>query len=166
MINIYFNTPKTGPEFTNWDDHAGNAGREGHFAKFMKIRLPYMDQALATLIEDIHAQDLQQQILVVVVGEFGRTPVMRYGVPNRSYGRDHWPQAYSALLAGGNLKMGQVVGATNSKSEYPTKRPYTPQDLLATIYHHLGIDHTQTFNDFGGRPVHILNEAKPIAELI
>ncbi len=166
VINIYFNTPKTGPEFTNWDDHAGNAGREGHFAKFMKIRLPYMDQALATLIEDIHAQDLQQQILVVVVGEFGRTPVMRYGVPNRSYGRDHWPQAYSALLAGGNLKMGQIVGATNSKSEYPTERPYTPQDLLATIYHHLGIDHTQTFDDFGGRPVHILNEAKPIAELI
>ncbi len=166
VINIYFNTPKTGPEFTNWDDHAGNAGREGHFAKFMKIRLPYMDQALATLIEDIHAQDLQQQILVVVVGEFGRTPVMRYGVPNRSYGRDHWPQAYSALVAGGDLKMGQVVGATNSKSEYPTESPYTPQDLLATIYHHLGIDHKQTFDDFGGRPVHILSDAKPIAELI
>jgi len=166
VINIYFNTPKTGPEFTNWDDHAGNAGREGHFAKFMKTRLSYMDQALATLIEDIYAQDLQQQILVVVVGEFGRTPVMRYGPPNRSFGRDHWPQAYSALLAGGNLNMGQVVGATNSKSEYPTERPYTPQDLLATIYHHLGIDHTQTFDDFGGRPVHILSDAKPIAELI
>ena len=62
--------------------------------------------------------------------------------------------------------MVQVVGATNSKSEYPTVSPYTPQDLLATIYHHLGIDHSQTFDDFRGRPVHILSEAKPIAELI
>ena len=166
VINIYFNTPKTGQEFTNWDDHPGNAGREGHFAKYMKTRLPYMDQALAALIEDIHARGLQRQILVVVVGEFGRTPAMRYGVPNRSYGRDHWPQAYSALVAGGSLNMGQVVGATNSKSEYPTESPYTPQDLLATIYHHLGIDHSQTFDDFRGRPVHILSEAKPIAELI
>ena len=166
VINIYFNTPKTGPEFTNWDDHPGNAGREGHFAKFMKIRLPYMDQALATLIDDIFEKGLQEQILVVVVGEFGRTPVMRYGVPNRSYGRDHWPQAYSALLAGGTLRMGQVVGATNSKSEYPTQSPYTPQDLLATVYRHLGIDHTQAFSDFQGRPVHILGDARPIAELI
>jgi len=166
VINIYFNTPRTGQEFTNWDDHPGNAMREGHFAKYMKIRLPYMDQALATLIEDIHAKDLGREILVVVVGEFGRTPVMRYGTPNRSYGRDHWPQAYSALVSGGNLRMGQVVGATNSKSEYPTQSPYTPQDLLATIYHHLGIDHSQTFDDFGGRPVHILSDAQPIAELV
>tara|TARA_B100000029_G_scaffold255896_2_gene252703 strand:+ start:426 stop:1841 length:1416 start_codon:yes stop_codon:yes gene_type:complete len=166
VINIYFNTPKTGPDFTNWDDHPGNATRPGHFAKYMKVRLPYMDQALATLVEDIHSRDLQREILVVVVGEFGRTPVMRYGPPNRSFGRDHWPQAYSALVAGGNLRMGQVVGATNSKSEYPSKSPYTPQDLLATIYHHLGIDHERTFDDFGGRPVHILNQAKPIAELV
>ncbi len=166
VINIYFNTPKSGPEFTNWDDHAGNAGRPGHFAKYMKTRLPYMDQALATLIQDIHDHDLQRQILVVVVGEFGRTPVMRYGAPDRSYGRDHWPAAYSALLAGGELRMGQVVGATNSKSEYPTQSPCTPQDLLATVYHHLGIDHSLTYDDFKGRPVHILSEAKPIAQLI
>lgn len=166
VINIYFNTPKTGQEFTNWDDHPGNAMRQGHFAKYMKIRLPYMDQALATLIEDIHEKDLNHRILVVVVGEFGRTPVMRYGVPNRSYGRDHWPQAYSALLSGGRLKMGQVVGATNSKSEYPTHSPYTPQDLLATIYRHLGIDFGQTFDDFQGRPVHVLSDARPIPELV
>ena len=76
VINIYFNTPKTGPEFTNWDDHPGNAGRPGHFAKYMRIRLPYMDQALAALIEDIFARGLEQRILVVVVGEFGRTPKM------------------------------------------------------------------------------------------
>ncbi|GIS62643.1 MAG: hypothetical protein CM1200mP2_48680 [Planctomycetaceae bacterium] len=127
MINIYFNTPKTGQEFTNWDDHPGNAGREGHFAKFMKIRLPYMDQALATLIEDIHSRDLQRQILVVVVGEFGRTPAMRYGVPNRSYGRDHWPQAYSALVAGGSLNMGQVVGGDQQQVRIShSKPPHAP----------------------------------------
>jgi len=166
VINVYFNTPKTGPEFTNWDDHAGNATRPGHFARYMKVRLPYMDQCLTALIEDIGRRGLEKKILVVVVGEFGRTPRMRYGPPDRSYGRDHWPQAYSALLSGGGLNMGQVVGATNSKSEYPTHSPYTPQDLLATIYRHLQIDYSRTFTDFAGRPVHILTEARPIRELI
>ena len=166
VINIYFNTPKTGQEFTNWDDHPGNAGRPGHFARYMKVRLPYMDQALTALIDDIFARGLEKKILVVVVGEFGRTPKMRYGPPNRAYGRDHWPQAYTALLSGGGLKMGQIVGATNSKAEYPVENPYTPQDLLATIYRHLGINYKQAFADFFGRPVHILGESTPIRELI
>ena len=74
VVNIYFNTPKTGQEFTNWDDHIQNAGRPGHFAKYMRVRLPYMDQALSALIEDIFARGLDRRILVVVVGEFGRTP--------------------------------------------------------------------------------------------
>ena len=95
-----------------------------------------------------------------------RTPKMRYGPPERSYGRDHWPQAFTALLSGGGLQMGQVVGATNHRSEHPVECPYTPQDLLATIYRHLGIDYGRTFNDFSGRPVHILSEAKPIRELL
>jgi hypothetical protein len=165
VVNIFLDTPKSGPEFTNWDDHPGNAGRPGHFATYMRTRLPYMDQALSALIEDIFDRGLDQQILVVVVGEFGRTPKMRYGPPDNSYGRDHWPGAYSALLSGGGLRMGQVVGETNSKAEYPTHSPYTPQDLLATIYRHLGIDYAQTFLDHSGRPVHILSEAKPIQEL-
>ena len=166
VVNIYFNTPKTGQEFTNWDDHPGNAKRPGHFARYMKVRLPYMDQALSALIEDIFARGLDKKILVVVVGEFGRTPKMRYGPPDRSYGRDHWPQAYSALLSGGGLTMGQVVGATNSKAEYPIESPYTPQDLLATIYRHLRIDYKKAFADFFGRPVHILGKSTPIRELI
>jgi len=165
VINIYFNTPKSGPEFTNWDDHPGNATRPGHFAKYMATRLPYMDQALSALIDDIYTRSLDRRILVVVVGEFGRTPHMRYGPPNRSYGRDHWPNAYSALLSGGGLRMGQVVGATNRKGEHPVQRPYTPQDLLATIYRHLGIDYNKTLVDYSGRPVHILSKAKPIREL-
>lgn len=165
VVNIYVDTPKAGPEFTNWDDHPGNAGRPGHFATYMRTRLPYMDQALSALIEDIFARGLDRRILVVVVGEFGRTPKMRFGPPDNSYGRDHWPDAYSALVSGGGLRMGQVVGATNAKAEHPTESPYTPQDLLALIYRHLGIDHRQTLVDYSGRPVHILNEAKPIREL-
>ena len=166
VINIFLNAPKSGPNFTNWDDHPGNAGRPGHFAKYMQIRLPYMDQALSVLIDDVYRRGLDKKILIVVVGEFGRTPRMRYGPPDQSYGRDHWPHAYSALLSGGGLRMGQVVGATNSKAEYPTEAPYTPQDLLATIYRHLGIDYEQSFTDYSGRPVHILSKARVIRELI
>ncbi len=164
VVNIYFDTPKSGPEFTNWDDHIMNAGRPGHFGTFMDVRLPYMDQALATLIEDIHARGLEKKILVVVVGEFGRTP--RLSKNATSVGRDHWPQAYSALISGGGFKMGQVIGATNSKSEYPAERPYTPQDFLATIYHHLGIDNYQAFDDYSGRPIPILPHGQVISELI
>ena len=81
-------------------------------------------------------------------------------------GRDHWPQAYTALVSGGGLKMRQVVGATNATGEYPTERPYSPQDLLATIYRHLGIDTEQTFLDHSGRPIRILDSGNPIAELL
>ena len=166
VINIYCNTPKNGPEFTNWDDHPGNAQRPGHFAKYMQIRLPYLDQCLATLIKDIYRRNLDKKILVVVVGEFGRTPKMRYGPPNNSYGRDHWPQAYTALVSGGGFRMGQAIGATNRHGEYPVERPLTPQDLLATMYHHLGIDPTQAIPDYFGRPVHILPHGEVIKELL
>jgi uncharacterized protein (DUF1501 family) len=164
VINVYFNTPKTGQEFTNWDDHISNAGRPGHFGKYMSIRLPYMDQALSTLIEDIHDRHLDRKILVVVVGEFGRTP--RLSQNSTGAGRNHWPQAYTALLSGGGLRMGQVVGATNRKAEFPTQRPYTPQDLLATVYRHLGIDTETAFIDHSGRPLHILESGFPIRELV
>lgn len=164
VVHVYFNTPKTGQEFTNWDDHISNAGRPGHFGKYMDVRLPYMDQAVSTLIEDIWQRGLNRRILVVVVGEFGRTP--RLSSNSTGTGRNHWPQAYTALLSGGDLRMGQVVGATNSKAEYPVESPYSPQDLLATIYRHLGIDWTRTLVDHGGRPVHILSDARPIQELV
>ena len=166
VINIYCNTPKSGEEFTNWDDHPGNAQRPGHFAKYMSIRLPYLDQCLSALIQDIYNRRLDRKILVVVVGEFGRTPKMRYGPPNNSYGRDHWPQAYSALISGGGFQMGQVIGATNRNGEHPVERPLSPQDLLATIYHHLGIDFQHAIPDYFGRPVHILQHGNVIKELV
>lgn len=164
VTTLYIDTPKSGQEFTNWDDHILNAGRPGHFGDYMRVRLPYLDQALATLIEDIYDKGLERKIMIVVVGEFGRTP--RLSVNASGTGRDHWPQAYTALFSGGGLKMGQVVGATNSKGEYPTECPYTPFDMLATIYRHLGIDTGQTLTDLSGRPVPILSEGSPIKELI
>lgn len=164
VVNVTFNTPKNGPEFTNWDDHIMNAMRPGHFGGYMRTRLPYMDEALSALIDDIYARGLDEKILVVVVGEFGRTP--RLSTNKDGTGRDHWPQAYSALVSGGGFKMGQVIGATNIRGEYPSTRPYSPQDLLATIYGHLGIDPARNLPDASGRPVPILHEGKPIPELI
>lgn len=122
-----------------------------------------MDPALSALIEDIHQRGLDEKILVVAIGEFGRTP--RVTTSNACLGRDHWPQAQSALIAGGGLRQGQVVGATNSKAEYPAERPLRPQDLLATIYHHLGINHHHEFPDFSGRPIPVLPYGEPIREL-
>jgi hypothetical protein len=164
VVSLYIDTPKRGPEFTNWDDHIMNAGRPGHFGQYMRIRLPYLDQALSALIEDVYARGLDRRVLVVVVGEFGRTP--RLSSNASGTGRDHWPQAYTALLAGGGLRTGLVVGATNARGEYPKERPVTPQDLLATVYRHLGIDYRQELQDASGRPVPILAEGRPIAELI
>ena len=164
VISLYIDTPKNGPEFTNWDDHILNAGRPGHFGQFLERRLPYLDEALSALIEDIHARSLDRRILIVVFGEFGRTP--RLSVNASGTGRDHWPQACCALVSGGGLRMGQVVGATNSKAEYPTERPLTPQDLLATVYRHLGIDHKHEFLDLAGRPQRILYHGQPISELL
>jgi len=164
VISLYINTPKGGEEFTNWDDHIMNAGRPGHFAGFMRTRLPYLDEALSALIDDVFNRGLDRRVMVVVMGEFGRTPRLSHNT--NGTGRDHWPHAYSALVSGGGLRMGQVVGATDDKAEHPVERPYTPQDLLATIYRHLRIDPQQSLVDHTGRPVPILSEGEPIRELL
>ena len=166
VISVIANTPRNGPDFTNWDDHPGNAMRPGHFAEYMKRRLPYFDQAVSALIDDVFDRGLDRRVMVVVVGEFGRTPKMRYGPPDNSLGRDHWPDAYSALIAGGGLRMGQVIGSTNARGEFPAECPLTPQDLLATIYRHLGIDPGHIFTDGLGRPVPVLHHGQPIRQLI
>lgn len=165
VISMIANVPQNGPEFTNWDDHPGNAMRPGHFAGYMVTRFPYFDQSVATLIEDVFARSLDRKIMVVVATEFGRTPRIRTGPPDNSIGRDHWPDAYSTLISGGGLRMGQIIGATNARGEYPTESPYSPQDLLATIYRHLGVDPHHTFTDSTGRPIPILHEGRPIRHL-
>ena len=93
-----------------------------------------------------------------------RTPRLTYR--NGCLGRDHWPDALCALVSGGGLRTGQVIGATTAKGERPKERPLTPQDLLATVYRHLGIDCRHEFNDFGGRPIPILGTGEAIRELV
>jgi uncharacterized protein (DUF1501 family) len=163
VISIDALAPKQGmPLYFSWDDHA-NAQPGWDLATGMRLRATDMDPALATLIEDIHERGLQDKIAVVALGEFGRTP--RLAQANGCLGRDHWPQAQSALVAGGGWRTGQAIGATNAKAEYPAERPLTPQDLLATVYQHLGIDPHATLPDFTGRPTPILHFGEPIAEL-
>jgi hypothetical protein len=151
------------PVYFSWDDHA-NAQPGWDLAKGMRWRASFLDPALSTLIEDVYERGLDRKVLIVAVGEFGRTP--RLTKANDCLGRDHWPDAQCALVSGGGLRMGQVVGATNSRGEYPKERPLTPKDLLATIYRHLGIDYRQEFKDLTGRPIPILGEGEPIDELI
>jgi uncharacterized protein (DUF1501 family) len=149
--------------YFSWDDHI-NVQTRWDLGDAMRHRAPFIDQALATLIEDVYARGLDRKVLIVAAGEFGRTP--RLVQTNGLIGRDHWPDAQSALISGGGLRMGQVIGATNRRGEYPAERPLTPKDLLATIYRHLGIDAQFAFADFAGRPVPILGEGEMIRELI
>ncbi len=138
-------------------------GWDHHFGLFDQCRkqLPPLDAAIATLVEDIHARGLADRVLVVVWGEFGRTPRV-----NVTSGRDHWPGAFSAVLAGGGLKMGQVIGATDPKGERPIDRPIRPEDILQTVYHVLGINPLHEFVNDAGRPLPVLNQGRPITELI
>ncbi|MFO1044709.1 MAG: DUF1501 domain-containing protein [Planctomycetaceae bacterium] len=138
-----------------WDTHGNN------FAELKNRLLPAFDRAVAALVDDIYVRGLQDEVLVMAMGEFGRTPRI-----NPQAGRDHWPGAMSVLFAGGGLQMGQAIGTTDSKAEYPTSKPYTPGCVLSTMYHTLGIDHHHVFYDQGRRPLPVLNEGQPIAELI
>lgn len=165
VINIDATAPNDTTKHFSWDDHAGAF----HLDYAQRERLPQMDQALSSLICDLHERGLDKKVLVIACGEFGRTPRVTHAPTNFSnqigLGRDHWPHAFSALIAGGGLRMGQVVGATNSRSEYPVSDPVTPQDLLATVYRHLGINFAASFPDFSGRPIPILPGGRPIPQL-
>lgn len=150
----------------NWDSHAVNC----HLFDDAKVRLPILDRAIATLIEDLYDRGLDKKVLLVVTGEFGRTP--RISVTKGSQtgvdqpGRDHWPQAMSVLVSGGGMRTGQVIGSTNSKGEHPHERPLTPCDFWATIYKHLGINPAHEYPDYSGRPMPILPFGDSISELI
>jgi hypothetical protein len=150
----------------NWDSHAVNC----HIFIDSRYRLPFLDQAVSALVEDIHNRGLDKKVLVVVTGEFGRTPRLEHAVGTSTGvmqpGRDHWPRAMSVLVSGGGLRMGQVVGSTNARGEAPKERPLTPNDLWATVYRHLGIDYTHAFLDHSGRPMPILPFGEPISELL
>lgn len=163
VITIDALAPTLSDRYFSWDDHINPLTR-WDLADAMRYRAPFVDQALSALIEDVYARGLDRKVLIVAAGEFGRTP--RLVQSSGLIGRDHWPDAQSALVSGGGLRMGQVVGATNRRGEYPAERPLTPQDLLATIYRHLGIDQRREFQNFAGRPISILPDGQPIRELI
>ncbi len=149
-----------GPWHDSWDDHPCGT----HVFGTMRGRGPLFDQTVSALIEDLGNRGLDEKVLLVVAGEFGRTPTIRNfdGVP----GRDHWGHAGCALVYGGGMQMGQVIGATNPKGERPSERPIVPQDLLATIYHFLGIDPHHMLVDPEGRPLPILPHGTTIPELL
>ena len=138
-----------------WDTHGNN------FAH-MKSNLPVVDAGLAALVEDIHERGLADDVSLVVWGEFGRTPKI-----NKDAGRDHWAPVQAALLSGGGMQMGQVIGSTDKTGGYAETRPVHYRDVLATIYHNLGIDPHEFVRDINERPVQILPEdARPIRELV
>ncbi len=147
---------------SNWDDHSVNSD----IFKAYREKLPSFDQSVSAIIEDIYARGLDRKVLFIFCGEFGRTPLIRNQDASGRPGRDHWPQAMSVLVAGGGLQMGQVIGATNSRAEEPVRRIMNSNNLLATIYHQFGIDQRRNFLDKSGRPIPILTEGEPIAELL
>jgi uncharacterized protein (DUF1501 family) len=127
-----------------------------------RLLLPHLDRAVGALIEDLIQRGLYEKTLVVVMGEFGRTPRM-----NANSGRDHWGNTFSVLFGSGSMKMGQVIGKSSSRGEHVVDRPVSPQDVAATVYHHLGIDASAvTFTDGQARPTALIETGKPIRELI
>jgi hypothetical protein len=124
--------------------------------------IPPLDRAIGTLIDDLVQRGLYDSTLVVAMGEFGRTPRM-----NKDAGRDHWGKTFSILMGCGSMRMGQIIGRTSARGEHVVDRPISPQDVAATVYHHLGIDaRTVIFKDRAGRPTYLLDSGEPIQELI
>ena len=141
-----------------WDTH-------GNLDKCLGHLLPQFDHAVHALITDLHERGLDKDVAVVFWGEMGRTPKITPN-PGRTPGRDHWPQAGFALFAGGGLEVGQVVGATDRTGANVIGKPYTPQNVLATLYRVLGIDPALTLPNHQGRPMYLLDDRRPVEELV
>ena len=141
--------------FGSWDRHGQNFER-------LPEQLGKLDLGITALVEDLHARGLDKDVSVIAWGEFGRTPRI-----NPGGGRDHWPQASCALLAGGGMKMGQVIGSTNRLGEVPQDRPIHYQEVFATLYRQLGIDvATTTIPDHSGRPQYLVDRRDVVRELV
>ena len=142
-------------DHSNWDTHDGN------FATLKDPLLPMLDSGISTLFRDLHDRGLLDSTLVVVTGEFGRTPRI-----NKNAGRDHWGPAFTVLLGGGGLKGGRVVGKSDARAERPAGDPYGPEDLFFTLFAQLGINPRDEFHTPDGRPVALVNGGKLIAGLV
>ena len=141
--------------FAHFDWHGNNFGHA-------RSVIPLLDQGVAALVEDLHERGMDKDVTVLVWGEFGRTPKI-----NKNAGRDHWPRVHAALMAGGGMKTGQVIGSTNRLGEEAVDRPVHMQEVFATLYHNLGIDvASTTIEDNNGRPQYLIDEQTPIRELV
>ena len=144
-----------------WDHHGNVIQQVGGISIWHSLRstLPLLDRSIHALVTDLHERGLDKEVLVLVWGEFGRTPKISLA------GRDHWPDASFALFAGA-VNTGQVIGETDVRGERPTTRAVSAQNVIGTIYHTLGIDYHQQINNFAGRPMQLLDDGKPIPELV
>jgi hypothetical protein len=137
-----------------WDTHGQNF-------QTLRRQLPQVDLGIANLVQDLSDRGLMDDVVVVMWGEFGRTPRI-----NNNAGRDHWSPVMSAMVAGGGLRMGQAIGASTARGERPQDRPYRVPQVLSTLYRAIGIDPSMTFNNGAGRPVHIVDEREAVRELV
>ena len=143
-----------------WDHH-GTAPQLKTEEGARKL-IPPLDRAIASLVDDLVDRGLYEKVLVVAMGEFGRTPRM-----NKDAGRDHWGHTFSVLMGCGSMRMGQVIGRSSERGEHVVDRPISPQDVASTVYHHLGIDaQSITFKDRQNQPRYLIEEGHPIHELV
>jgi hypothetical protein len=143
-----------------WDHH-GTAPQLKTEEGAKKL-IPPLDRAIGALVDDLINRGLYDSTLVVAMGEFGRTPRM-----NKDAGRDHWGNAFSVLMGCGSMRMGQAIGRSSERGEHVVDRPISPQDVAATVYHHMGIDsRSVTFADRTGRPSYLIERGEPIRELV
>jgi hypothetical protein len=146
-----------------WDNHGDNIPPYGGISKGLKPLLPVFDHLITTLVTDLTERGLIDDVLVLAMGEFGRTP--QIGTQESTDGRNHWPPVMSMTVAGGGLRHGQVIGASDRMGGEIKERPVTPGDLAATIYRHLGVPLDASYLDFRGRPRPIIEQGSPIGEL-
>jgi Protein of unknown function (DUF1501) len=151
------------PASGTWDTHGDNIPPYGGISKGLKPLLPLFDHLITTLVNDLQEHDLLDDVLVIAMGEFGRTPQM--GTQDSTDGRNHWPNIMSMCLAGGGLRHGQVIGESEKDGGAIKSNPVTPSDLAATIYRHMGVPLDATYLDPTGRPRAIVDTGKPIQEL-
>jgi hypothetical protein len=137
-----------------WDTHGQNF-------QTLRQQLPQVDRGIAALVSDLCERGMDKDVVTIMWGEFGRTPRINGGA-----GRDHWSPVMSAMIAGGGLKMGQMVGTSSSRGEYPRDSRYTASNVLATVYRACGIDPAMTFPNGSGRPIHVLDDRETVRELV
>ncbi len=151
------------PASGTWDNHGDNIPPYGGISKGLRPLLPIFDRLITTLVADLAERGLLHDVLVIAMGEFGRTPVM--GTQGSTDGRNHWTSVMSMAMAGGGLRHGQVIGASEADGGHIKERPVTPGDLAATIYRHMGVPLDTTYLDGTGRPRYIVDRGSPIHEL-